>query len=374
MSTTVGFVGRQRELRLLDERLAAAATGHPQVVYVEGEAGGGKSTLLSVFLGSLSDAVILQVGGDEAETLLSYGIIDQLQPGTVTEPGTDPMAVGARLLDLFDRLQAGGQVVVLVIDDLQWADRPSSRAVLFALRRLRADKVLAIVSTRVGGLADPGWARFLSGDSRVTRIRLGGLSAGDLTDLASALGLGVLSRRGAARLAAHTEGNALYCRALLDEIGIAGLSAGGDRGLPAPRDLSAVILARVASLPASAQSFLAAASVLGQHAAMAAIAVVARLPEPRGDVDAAVAAGLLTEGASAPELTFPHPLSRAAIYADLSPTSRRELHGRAAETVTGRARLAHRAAAALGPDEALAAELEAAALVTVATGDLGAAA
>jgi DNA-binding CsgD family transcriptional regulator len=245
---------------------------------------------------------------------------------------------------------------------------------LFALRRLRADKVLAVVSTRVGGLADPGWARFLSGDSRVTRIRLGGLSAGDLTELASALGLGLLSARGAARLAAHTEGNALYCRALLDEIGIAGLSAAGDRGLPAPRDLSAVILARVASLPASAQSFLAAASVLGQHAPMPAIASVARLPDARGEVDAAVAAGLLAEGTSAPDLSFTHPLYRAAIYADLSPTSRRELHARAAETVAGRARLAHRAAASMGPDEALAGELEASGMATVATDDLGAAA
>src|ERR1700685_453122 len=111
MSTSVSFVGRQSELRILGERLAAAELGHPQVVYVEGEAGGGKSTLLSVFLGSLSNAVVLQVGGDEAETLLSYEIVDQLQPGALTEPGTDPMAVGARLLDLFDRLQADGRGV-----------------------------------------------------------------------------------------------------------------------------------------------------------------------------------------------------------------------------------------------------------------------
>jgi DNA-binding CsgD family transcriptional regulator len=374
LSTPVGFVGRQSELRILGERLAAAGTGHPQVVYVEGEAGGGKSTLLSQFLGSLSNAVILEVGGDEAETLLSYGIIDQLQPGTLTEPGTDPMAVGARLLDLLDRLQADGQVVVLVIDDLQWADRPSSRAVLFALRRLRADKVLTVVSTRVGGLADPGWARFVSGDSRVTRIRLGGLSPGDLTELASALGMGVLSQRGASRLAAHTEGNALYCRALLDEIGMAELSAAGDRGMPAPRELSAVILARVAALPAATQSFLAAASVLGQHAPTSMIASVALLHGVQNEMDAAVAAGLLTEGASAPELTFTHPLYRAAIYADLSPASRRELHARAAELVAGRARLAHRVAASLGPDEALAEELEASALVTGAAGDAGASA
>jgi hypothetical protein len=64
---------------------------------VEGEAGGSKSTLLSRFLGSLANAVVLEVGGDEAETLFSYGIIDQLQLGTLTEPGTDPMAAGTPL-------------------------------------------------------------------------------------------------------------------------------------------------------------------------------------------------------------------------------------------------------------------------------------
>jgi type II secretory pathway predicted ATPase ExeA len=150
MTTPAGFVGRQSELRILGERLAAAETGQPQVVCVEGEAGAGKSTLLSRFLGSLPDAVVLTVGGDEAETVLSYGVLDQLQPGTLTEPGTDPMAAGARLLGVLDRLQAGGRVVVLAIDDLQWADRPSMRAVLFALRRLRADKVLVVVSARAG--------------------------------------------------------------------------------------------------------------------------------------------------------------------------------------------------------------------------------
>jgi hypothetical protein len=255
----------------------SAASGHPQVVYVEGEAGAGKSSLLSRFVGSLSNAVVLEVGGDEAESLLSYGVIDQLQPGAVTEPGTDPLAVGARLVDLLDRLQSDGDVVVLVIDDLQWVDRQSSRSVLFALRRLRADKVLTVVSSRVGQLTDPGWARFMGGDARVTRIQLSGLSPYDLTELARSLGLGTLSHRAATRLAAHTEGNALYCRALLHEIGFVELNSEDD-ALPAPRELSAVILARVAGLSVTTQDFLAAASVLGHHAGAATIAGVAQSP------------------------------------------------------------------------------------------------
>ena len=207
--------------------------GYPQVVHLEGEAGSGKSTLLSQFLGAVSNAVILQVSGDEEEMLLSYGVVDQVEPGASTEPGADPMAIGVTLLEMLDRLQSGGQVVVLSIDDLQWVDRPSARAVLFALRRLRADKVLTIISSRVGGSADPGWSRFLGGDSRVTQIRLGGFQPNDLMELASALGLGSLTRRGASRLAAHTEGNALHCRALLDEIGVVALNGEGG-GLPAP--------------------------------------------------------------------------------------------------------------------------------------------
>jgi DNA-binding CsgD family transcriptional regulator len=371
VSGSVGFVGRQSELRLLGERLAEARLGHPQVVYVEADPGAGKSTLLSEFLGRLSDAAVLEAGGDEEEMLLTYGIVDQLQPGLQAEPGTDPMAVGAQLLDLLDRLQVDGTVVVLAIDDLQWVDRPSSRALLFALRRLRADKVLTIVSTRVGELVDPGWSRFMGGDARATRIRLSGLSAGDLIELASALGLGALSQRGAARLVAHTEGNALYCRALLDEIGVAALNA-IDGGLPAPRELAGVVLTRMASLPLQTQEFLAAAAVLGVHTPASMIASVALVSDAKSAMDGAVEAGLLSAGVSASELTFVHPLFRAAIYADLSPTSRRELHARAAEQEAGRPRLTHLVAASLGPNAALADELEASAQASAVIGDAGA--
>jgi DNA-binding CsgD family transcriptional regulator/tetratricopeptide (TPR) repeat protein len=373
MSTPVGFVGRREEMRVLEALFIETGRGQPQVAFIEAEAGAGKSTLLSGFLGAHTDALILQISGEESESLLSYGVVDQLRPGIITDPSADPMAVGAELVDLFDRLQANDQVVVISIDDLHWADRSSARALLFALRRLRGDRVMTIACARLEEVTDPGWVRFIGGDDRVTRIRLGGLAPGELIELAKALGFGVLSRRGASRLVAHTGGNALYSRALLEEIGVDGLG-GDDASLPAPRQLSGVVLSRMASLSPSTQSFLAAAAVLGQHSPASTIASVAEILAPQVQIEESEAAGLLGEKSIASELSFTHPLYQAAIYADLSPTTRRELHQRAANFTVGRSQLAHRVAASLGRDESLADEFEELALVERASGELGIAA
>jgi predicted ATPase len=163
MGTPVGFVGRREEVRVLEARLADAEFGHPQVVFIEAEAGAGKSTLLSSFLAAHTEALILQISGEESESLLSYGVVDQLRPGVVTDPSADPMAVGAELVDFLDRIQTKDQVVVISVDDLHWADRYSARALLFALRRLRGDRVLAIACARTDEVTDPGWVRFIGG-------------------------------------------------------------------------------------------------------------------------------------------------------------------------------------------------------------------
>jgi predicted ATPase len=71
VASPVGFVGRQRELSILDEKLSAARAGQPQIVYIEADAGAGKSTLLSHFVGSVKDATILEASADEDEMVLS---------------------------------------------------------------------------------------------------------------------------------------------------------------------------------------------------------------------------------------------------------------------------------------------------------------
>ncbi len=270
----------------------------------------GKSTLLSRFLGSLSDAVVLQAGGDEDESLASMGSWTSSIPMRPRTRGTTrwhrrPFAGSLRP-------PAGRRLpVVLVLDDLQWADRPSLRAVLFALRRLRADKVLIVVlgPERRSGRCRMGPAR---------RRRLAGYAGSlgwsrafaDLTELAAALGLGQPSHRGAAgaALAGHTrEAHALYRRALLDEMGVAALNEKGRGALLRRRSCRRWILARWGHAGRRRrQAFLAAASVWGHHG----IQGDNRIGRPAvrrfyDEADEAVASGLLEAGQIPTELGFP---------------------------------------------------------------------
>jgi ATP/maltotriose-dependent transcriptional regulator MalT len=173
------------------------------------------------------------------------------------------------------------------------------------------------------------------------------------------------------RLADHTGGNPLLVRALLAELTKEALKA-TDGALRAPRSLAGLILPRLAALPRPVRDLVVAASVLGDHCALADVAAVADAAEPAAALDKAERAGFLlgrstTLGAV---VSFPHLLIRQAIYDDLGAERRRRLHLRAASTVGGQQALAHRAAAAIGPDPELAADLSGAAATAVDAGKL----
>jgi len=361
------FVGRAAELAVLEAAAAAARRGEPRVVLVEGEAGIGKSSLLAQFASGVADAAVLRASGDEAELLLPYGVAAQLvasargaggsPPGLLTSDlsdGVDPLAVGADLVVWLGQFQ---KMVLAVIDDLQWADGPSARALLFAVRRLQADRVLVVVSARPGELTRPGegWLRFLAGDYRASRVRLGGLGPRDVAALGRELGVGELPPRAAGRLLEETGGNPLYCRAVLEEAGAGGLDRLGGT-LDVPRSLAGVVLGRVGALSPAARQLVAAAAVLGDHCELAAAAALADLDDPLPALGEA--AGILIEEPGGAGIGFSHLLVRRAVYGDLSPARRRRLHQRAAGLVGRDGALAHRVAAAVGPDDGLAGELE----------------
>jgi DNA-binding XRE family transcriptional regulator/tetratricopeptide (TPR) repeat protein len=368
------FVGRSEELTALKAAAAAARASRPTVVLVEGEAGIGKSALLSRFASGLTGTTVLRASGDEAERLLPYGIVDQLTasaadggnlPGLLASnlnDAVDPLAVGGELVAWLGRQSRGHGMVLGIIDDLQWADGPSARALLFALRRLQAARSLVVVSARTAELARLGqsWQRFLAGDHRVARLRLGGFTPAEVVQLGQALGRGELPRLVVKRLIAETGGHPLYCRAVLEEAG-----AGNQLGesLRVPRSLAGVVHGRVNALSPAAQELIAAVAVLGTHCKLAVAARLAGLGDPVPALGEAVAAGILAEqpGGAGTGVGFTHLLVQRAIYGDLSPERRRGLHMRAAGLVDRRSALQLRVAVAAGPDDHLAAELEAAA-------------
>jgi predicted ATPase len=356
------FVGRQAELTLVSEALTAAREARPQLVVIEGEAGIGKTAFLRQCQAVAVGFVVLEAGGEESEVGLDRGVVSQLiarAPGVVpTGDGTsdaggsasNPFAVGAELLSLLGSLQDDGPVL-LVLDDAHWIDPPSGAALLFALRRLYADRVCALIATRPGGdeRGGPGWSRFLDDGERARRIRLGGLDEPEVRSFVGSLVSMPLSRAAAERLREHTDGHPLYIRALVDELPARSLNS--EHGpLPAPHSFAATVLARLATLSPAARDLAAAAAVAGPRCRADRALAAAGLDGTLTPLDEVLAAGVLVlvPGRLPAEIQFAHPLTRAAVYDDLSPSGRRDLHLALARLSDGSESLAHRVAASHG--------------------------
>ena len=362
------FVGRADELALLNAEMQRVRSGEPRLVWLTGEAGIGKTSLVRRFIGGLSGVRVLWAGGDENETDLPYGVINQLlsdlfpsDPGSglaVLGPDSDPLAVGADLLSELGALQTSGPVLV-VIDDAQWADHRSAQAMVFVARRLRSDQVMILLSSR-SDAPDPRqlWERALAQSQLARRLPLGGLTAEDLRRLSSSFDGVLLSPAASRRLHEHTGGHPLYARALLEELPAEALMEASD-ALPAPHSMSFVVLVRLAKLSPAAQDLVLAAAVLGTRSALADTVRVAEVADPVAALDEAVRAGLLIDGPPGHprDVAFPHVLVRAAIYADLSPARRHALHRRAGEGFGGAPSLNHRVAAAAADHLLAAADL-----------------
>ncbi|MEV4178283.1 ATP-binding protein, partial [Nonomuraea sp. NPDC049709] len=370
------YVGRTEELALLRAELRAAGGGSARRVAVEGPEGIGKTAFIHHALGGEAGVRVLAVSGEESERELRLGVMRELMreaallglgaaerpetggrleaggsPATagglpVTAAGEpDACVAGQAACDLVAGLPAG-EVLAVVVDDAQWADRASLRALSYVLRRVRAGRVLVLVACR--DLADPwlpeGLRRLLTGDGTL-RIALGGLSAAELAELATGPELGVtLGEAAAARLRRHTLGSPLHARALLAALPPAALDDDSVR-LPAPGTYQRPFAGRLHACAPPARRLVAACAVLGGSCPLhVAAAVATGIDEPLNALEEAVAAGLLRE-LPGRLVDFPEPLARAAAYDGIGAGARARMHLAASRlTDDAGAALRHRAA------------------------------
>src|SRR5579863_7597018 len=355
----------------------SAAGGSARVVAIEGDPGIGKTALIETLLASIP-ALVVRVAGVSSESRYPWRILDEItgrlararsggRPGSM-DPLASPSFVGQGLTEA---LQAAGEVTLLV-DDAQWADRASMAALQYATRRLRDDPVLLILAYRRHGddsqleyqTVSPGlsksWRQIFDGEQGL-HLALDGLPPEDLLRLAAANGYPGLSPEGAGRLHESTGGNPGHVLELLRLMPMHSIVTGSGP-LPAPRGLAHTIAARLASCARETRELVAGAAVLGQRFSVATLREVTGIQTAAAPIAEAIDAGLLTEvpGTGGRELAFTQVLTREVIYTDLSRSVRVQLHQRCAQ-LGGPGALEHRIAAADGPDERLAADLQRAA-------------
>jgi DNA-binding CsgD family transcriptional regulator len=387
VSTRGKLFGRNRECEMLDHLRAGVRGGRSGVLVLAGDAGVGKTALLEYAVEASSEFRIARTSGIEAEMELPFAAVQQLctpllefldrlpQPqhkairvafGLDTGPALDPFLVGLAVLSLASEA-AEESPLLAVVDDAQWLDQASARALAFVARRLLAERIALVFATRQ---VDDTLLGFPSLPIEPLRSR-------DARALLESVLPARLDEAVLERIVVETRGNPL---ALLElPRGLTPTELAGGFGLPAAAPLSAGIVEsftrRLENLPEDTRLLLllAAADPVGDPV------LLWRAGEKLG-IPAGVAAASDTDGLLRLEeqVTFRHPLVRSAVYGSASVEQRQAVHLALAE-VTDRAtdpdrRAWHLAAASSAPDEEVASELERSAGRAQARGGLAAAA
>ncbi|MDX6456079.1 MAG: hypothetical protein QOD48_2186 [Gaiellaceae bacterium] len=381
------LLGRQRERAVLERLLDSARASHGPVLVVHGDPGVGKTALLEYAVEAGQDFRVVWTAGVEGEMELDYAALQQLCSPTLEfierlpEPQRDalrvafglssgqapsPFLVGLAVLGLLSEA-AEQRPLLCVVDDAQWLDGASARALAFVARRLLAERIALVFGTRD---LDSELARF-------PQLRVEPLGRRDARALLDSVLAARLDESVVERIIAETGGNPLAILEL--PRGLTPAQLAGGFGLPSALPLSAGIeqsfARRLARLPRDARQLLllAAAEPVGDPALLWRAASELGLPETAAD--AAQSEGLLRlDGA----VVFRHPLVRSAVYGAAEPSERREAHRALAEATDPQIdpdrRAWHRAQAAAVPDEAVATELERSAARAQARGGFAAAA
>lgn len=369
------LIGRDTERSLLGAIVDQARHGTAGSVVVRGEPGVGKSALLDAMVEMADGATVLRTQGVEAEAPLAYASLHRLlrplarlRPnlpptqahalavalGEDDGPGVEPFLVGVATLSLLTSA-AEENLILCIVDDAHWLDAASAAALLFCARRLGADRVAMAFGARDGAAAAfeaPG----------LTELAVTGLDTEQSRELlAQRLGSEPADAV-VQRLVSETGGNPLALLELPGELTAAQLE--GAVALPDALHLTArvegALLDRSRRLPRPVQQvlLLAAADDTGLPEVLRGAGAASGSTEEA--LQQALDSGLLANVGG--QLALRHPLVRSAIYQASTDVDRRAAHRALASALTAlghQDRAAwHRAYAADGPDEGLAAELD----------------
>jgi hypothetical protein len=361
------FVGRRAARAELDRAWRGALTGTKRVVVVTGEAGIGKTRLASTFAteahaggaavlwgrATTGPAVPYEPIVAALTTVLSQLSVDTrrrvvdgrpalsvlvpwlaaLVPGTAPAPldvDVDRYVVFETIAEMLET-ESAGWPVLLVIDDLQWADELSLRMIDHVVRHDRAARLLVVATLRdLPSVSTPvldGVLADLHRDELLTRVPLAGLDVGEVSELLAASGWSD-AESGAEAMHRATSGNPFFVTELAD-CGRPGASP------EVPPSLREVLNGRLDRLDRRTARVVDVAAVGGRSLPFTAIAAVTGLgvEELLDAVDDAIAAGVLTEEASSGGLAFKHALVQQAALDRLSAARRAAVHLKLSEAL-----------------------------------------
>ena len=365
-------VGRKDELAAVDEVLADARESL-RLLIISGDAGIGKTTVwrAGIARSAAHGFRALSCRAAQAESRLSFaGLGDLLAPVEApafaalpapqrraleiallrVEAGgsaPDPRAIATGMVSLISTLVADGPLL-LALDDVQWLDRPTARALEFALRRVEMQPVAVLVTVRVDERERAAGVLSAVAGERVRSCTLGPLSLGALYELVSGQLEQAPTRPLLGSIARASGGNPFYALELVRALGTRKVGA-ANQPLPVPEDVRQLVARRLRRLPRRARDELLKASAVAQP-------TVSLLDHEA--LEPAIEAGLVRVGPD-DGVEFDHPLFAGALYAGASRERRRLLHRELAEQLADvEERALHLALGTEGADEHVAAVLE----------------
>jgi DNA-binding CsgD family transcriptional regulator len=371
------MVGRDRELARVTRLLDHAVTGRGHLVLCTGEAGIGKTRLAeeaaalaaargvpvvwarAADRGSsapyglwrmvLGDLAVRAAGADASGVdrwSAVFGdterpaVVEGADAGSARRFALSPEGADAgseRRFALFAEVRrrlaeaARPSGLLLVLDDLQWADEASAALLTDVVRQLRGTPILVFATYRDSAASDEvsaGLLQALSADANTERVDLRGLPAAAVGDMLRAAGLAASAEQ-AGEVHSETGGNPFLVR----ELALMLVQQSGAGSVPG-RVVEATAY-RLAQLSGRAREVLQAAAVAGNSFSVGVVARMLGVPVLTllGPLDEGRVAGFLAAGDRPGDHRFSHALVASAIITRLSPAEQRRLHAAAADAI-----------------------------------------